>query len=174
MRIVQYFLMMSLFSVLFGCSSGRELQTVDSVDLEQYAGKWYEIARLPNSFEEGCECTTAEYGVEKKYVSVLNRCYESEKGKWKDIKGKAFPVKGTNNAQLKVQFFWPFRGDYYIIDLAKDYSYALVGSPNRKFLWILSRDVVMGEGEYMMLVEKAKKLGFDTDQLIKVRHGCDS
>ena len=174
MRIIQSLLIMSFLSFLFGCSSGRELQTVDAVDLEKYAGKWYEIARLPNNFEEGCECTTAEYGVEERYVSVLNRCYEEEKGKWKDIKGKAFPVKGTSNSQLKVQFFWPFRGDYYIIELDKNYQYALVGSPNRKFLWILSRDVVMGEGEYMMLIEKAKSHGFDTSQLIKVRHGCDS
>jgi apolipoprotein D and lipocalin family protein len=174
MRIAKYIFLMSILTTLFGCSSGRELQTVDSVDLEKYAGKWFEIARLPNSFEEGCECTTAEYGVEEKYVSVTNRCYDMEKQEWKDINGKAFPVKGTNNSELKVQFFWPFRGDYYIVDLDENYQHALVGSPNRKFLWLLSRTPQMDEREYIRLIEKAKELGFDTDQLIKVRHGCDS
>ena len=114
-------------------SSAQELQTIPYVDLERYAGLWYEIASYPQRFQEGCTATTAEYTLsDKGYVIVENRCNKyTLDGKQSYIKGKAFVVKNSGNAKLKVQFFWPFRGSYWIIDLADDYNYAVVSHPGK-------------------------------------------
>ena len=145
------------------------LQTVTNVDLNRYVGKWYEIASFPQFFQKGCNFTTAEYTLsDKGYVVVENRCNkDSINGKETYIKGKAFVVKNTGNAKLKVQFFWPFRAKYWIIDLADDYSFAVVGHPNRKYLWILSRTPVMSETTYLQIVERLRNKGFDISKLQK-------
>jgi apolipoprotein D and lipocalin family protein len=146
-----------------------ELKTVPQVDLNRYAGKWYEIASFPQRFQKGCHCTTAEYTLsEKGYVIVENRCNkDSISGKESYIKGKAFVEEGTGNAKLKVQFFWPFRGKYWIIDLADDYSYAVVGHPNREYLWILCRTPEMHNDTYVQILGRLEANGFDTRKLHK-------
>jgi apolipoprotein D and lipocalin family protein len=140
-------LLLLLFSGLSSCKA-QELQTVPKVDLQKYIGKWYDISHLPASFMKGCECTTAEYSVSGKgYINVLNSCVK--KGKWNKARGKAYVVPGSNNSKLKVSFFWPFKGDYWIIELADDYSYAVVGEKTRKYLWILSRTPQMNEKDLL-------------------------
>src|SRR4051812_25046215 len=96
-------------------SPSQPLETVPHVDLNKYAGKWYEIASYPQRFQKGCNCTTAEYTLsEKGYMIVENRCNkDSVNGKQSYIKGKAFVVENSGNAKLKVQFFWPFTGKYW-------------------------------------------------------------
>ncbi|WP_207434246.1 lipocalin family protein [Sabulibacter ruber] len=149
------------------------LPTVASVDLQRYAGKWYEIALIPNRFEKGCHCTTAQYSQKDGYVEVRNTCRkDSPTGKDDGALGKAFPVEGSNNAKLRVQFFWPFWGDYWILDLAPDYSHALVGSPDRKYLWILARSRQLAPSIYQQLEQKAQGLGFDTRLLVKTDQSC--
>src|SRR6056297_2005 len=125
-------IIMMLLSIFSNTSKKHPpLETVDFVDLEKYAGRWYDIAHLPARFMKNCEYITAEYSLtNKKYIRVKNRCKKSDTGKWSSIKGKAFIVENSGNAKLKVQFFWPFRGDYWIIELADDYSYAVVGVPS--------------------------------------------
>lgn len=150
----------------------QELATVESVDLQKYSGKWYSIANLPTRFQQNCKCTTAEYQPKDGYVQVYNRCYNSKKEKWEDITGKAFPVKNSNNSKLKVQFFWPFRGKYWIIGLAGDYSYAMVGHPNRQYLWLLSRTPQIDEQLYKGLLNKAAHMGFDVSKMEKTVHNC--
>jgi apolipoprotein D and lipocalin family protein len=162
----------------FGCGSSNNapLDVVDKVDVQRYLGKWYEIALLPNSFEKGCNCTTAEYSlIDSTTIRVINSCRkDSVKGEVDKANGKAFVVEGSNNAKLRVQFFWPFRGDYWIIDLDKEnYSYAVVGAPNRKYLWILSRTPKMDEIIYNGLIEKCKAKGFDISKLEKTKQECD-
>ena len=119
-------------------AKSHTLQTVKYVDLTKYAGKWFEIASFPQRFQKGCNCTTAEYtATNKGYIIVENRCNKnSVNGKQSYIKGKAFVEKNSGNAKLKVQFFWPFKGKYWIIDLADDYSFAVISHPNKKYLWI--------------------------------------
>ena len=148
-------------------SISQTLQTVPYVDLKKYAGKWYEIASLPQRFQKGCTCTTAEYTLTGKgYVIVENRCRKnSPTGKQSYIKGKAFVVENSGNAKLKVQFFWPFKGKYWIIDLANDYSYAVVGHPNRKYLWILSRTPVMNDLLYQQIISRLTEEGFDRSKI---------
>lgn len=147
--------------------NGQTLETVKNVDLNKYAGKWYEIASYPQRFQKGCHCTTAEYTLsDKGYVIVENRCNrDSINGKQSYIKGKAFVDKNSGNAKLKVQFFWPFKGKYWIIDLAEDYSYAVVSHPNKKYLWILSRTPKMDSNIYDGILNRLKEKNFDLTKL---------
>jgi len=145
------------------------LEVVPHVELNKYLGKWYEIAHLPARFQEGCTDTTATYTLsEDGNISVLNEC--TRNGKVKRAKGKAKVVDNNSGAKLKVTFFWPFYGDYWIINLGKDYDYAVVGTPNRKYLWILSRTPQMDDKLFSQLIESAKSKGFDVKSLIKTIH----
>ena len=160
--------LVSLFFLMFtSIAMSQTLETVPNVDLKKYAGKWYEIASFPQRFQKGCNCTTAEYTLtDKDYVIVENRCNrDSINGKESYIKGKAFIVKNSGNAKLKVQFFWPFKGKYWIIDLADDYSYAVVGHPNRKYLWILSRTATMNDSTYQAILSRLVEKGFDISKI---------
>jgi len=130
-------------------------------------GRWYEIASYPQRFQKGCHCTTAQYTLSKKgYVIVENRCNrDSIRGRESYIKGKAFVEKNSGNAKLKVQFFWPFRAKYWIIDLADDYSYAVVSHPNKKYLWILSRTTKIDEKIFKEIIDRLRTKGFDLSKL---------
>lgn len=146
------------------------LAVVDSVDLNRYVGKWYEIARYPNSFERGCVGTTAEYTLrDDGRIQVVNTCVESTlDGPTRTIEGTARVADTTTNAKLKVTFFWPFEGDYWIIDLDADYQYAVVGDPSRRFLWILSRSPEMDAATYEGIIEWLPTVGYDPSRLILV------
>ena len=142
------------------------VEVVPHVELEKYLGKWYEIAHLPAKFQEGCDETTATYTLLKDgSISVLNQSIKN--GKMKQAKGKAKVVDKNSNAKLKVTFFWPFYGDYWIMKLGNDYDYSVVGTPNRKYLWILSRTPQMNGKLYSQLIEYVKSKGFDVNKLIK-------
>lgn len=150
----------------------KELPVVDYVDLEKYSGKWYEFAAIQDRHEKGCSNITAEYfSTNEGYIKVVNTCVKDIIEETKEsIEGKAYPVKGANNAKLKVQFFWPFKGDYWIIDLDKEYRYAMVGNPKRKNLWILSRTTKLDESIYNRLLKKAESLGFNIKNIKKTEH----
>lgn len=144
------------------------LEVVSYVELEKYLGKWYEIARLPAKFQEDCDETTATYTLLKDgRISVINEC--TKNGKIKKAKGKAKIVEKSSNAKLKVTFFWPFYGDYWIIKLGNNYNYSVVGTPDRKYLWILNRTPQMDDELYSQLTEYIKSKGFDANRLIRTR-----
>jgi apolipoprotein D and lipocalin family protein len=160
----------TLFIFLFLMSTAMKaqiLQTVPNVDLKKYSGKWFEIATFPQRFQKRCHGTTAEYkATDNGYIIVENRCNkDSLKGKLSYIKGKAFVVENTGNAKLKVQFLWPFKGDYWIIDLAEDYSFAVVSNPNKKYLWILSRTPKIDTIVYQQIINRLRAKGFDLTKL---------
>ncbi len=147
----------------------KTLEVVSHVDIKKYLGKWYEIAHLPARFQEGCDDTTATYALsEDGSISVLNECIKN--GKPNKANGKAKVVDKNSGAKLKVTFFWPFYGDYWIINLGKDYDYAVVGSPNRRYLWILSRTPKMDEVLLSQLKESVKSKGFNINNLIITSH----
>jgi apolipoprotein D and lipocalin family protein len=161
--------------MLFSCKRGTvELPVVGDVDLEKYSGTWYEIARLPNSFEKGLKCVTATYRLrDDGKIEVINRGHKTGKpGKISKIKGVARVPDRNEPAKLKVTFFWPFSGDYYIIELDKEYRYALVGEPSRKYLWILARDKVLESTIYEDLLKKAAEMGFDSKSVIRTDQDC--
>ncbi len=145
------------------------LEVVPKVELNKYLGKWYEIAHLPAKFQEGCEQTTATYSLlDNGSIAVLNECKKD--GKYKKAKGSAKVVDKITQAKLKVTFFWPFYGDYWIIKLGKEYEYSVVGTPNRKYLWILSRTPKMDEPLISQLLDFVKSKGFDITNLIRTNH----
>jgi len=151
-----------------------ELPTVASVDLNKYAGTWYEIAKFPNSFEKGLKCITATYSLRPDgKIGVENKGHkESDPGKIKVSNGKAWIPDPAYPARLKVQFFWPFAGNYYIIELDANYQYALVGDPSRNYLWILCRTKQMDTSIYERLTSKAKLLGFDISRIRMTPQDC--
>ena len=163
-----------MIASIFSCSTQPPLSTVSNVEISKYAGKWYEIARLPNSFEKELDCVSATYSLipDSDKIKVLNQGRKSGT-KQKSITGKAWVPDENESGRLKVSFFWPFAGDYYIIALDDDYKYALVGSPSRKFLWILSKTKIMDQNVYENYLSIAREKGFDTNDLILVNQDCE-
>ena len=145
------------------------LRTVTHVDLERYAGTWYEIASYPQRFQQGCTATSAVYTLRADgMIQVVNRCNrDSLDGRETVARGRARVVDHESNAKLKVSFFWPFWGDYWIIDLGRDYEYAVVGHPSRRYLWILSRTPAMDAGVYAGILERLRAQGYDTSRLVR-------
>lgn len=153
----------------------KDLHTVEKVDIAKYTGVWYEIARLPNRFEKGLECVTATYSLKKNgKIKVLNKGYSiKNKGEFKTAEGTAWIPDPEYPGRLKVRFFWPFSGDYYIIALDQDYKYALVGDPSRKYLWVLSRTRDMDGTVYKELLNIATDNGFDVENIIEINQDCN-
>lgn len=173
MKIKLFLIIMA--GLMMGCSAQKNTPTsVGNVELEKYAGLWYDIASFPMRFQKGCHCTTAEYTLMPKgYVKVDNRCRkDSYNGKKRGITGKAFAVEGSNNTKLKVQFFWPLKGDYWIVRLEKDYKWAVVSAPGKDYLWILSRTPEMDGALFDKIIDDLKSDGYDVDRLAKVPQGC--
>ena len=155
--------------------SQEKLSVVSEVDLNKYKGKWYEIARLPNFFERKLKCTSAFYSLrDDGRISVLNKGnYITNPQKESSASGVAWVPDSKYPAKLKVQFFWPFSGDYWILYLDKDYRYVLVGEPSLRYLWILARDKKLDENTYNMLLQKAVAGGYDIKTIIKVDQDCN-
>ncbi len=145
------------------------LQTVGAVDLERYVGTWYEIASYPQRFQAGCTATTATYSLrDDGEVDVLNRCRKGTlDGKLSEARGRARVVDPETNAKLEVSFFPFIWGDYWIIELAPDYSYAVVGHPSRDYLWILSRTPTMDPSTYEGILSRLQAQGYALDRLVR-------
>jgi apolipoprotein D and lipocalin family protein len=164
-------------SILFLASCGSEypqLRTVDRVEIDRYMGIWYEIARLPNSFEKGLECVTATYSLkENGDVKVLNRGHNiKDHTDIDEANGTAWVVDTASNSKLKVRFFWPFSGDYWILSLDPDYQNVLLGSPSRKYMWVLSRSPKPNETIIISLLDSASRAGFDVSKVERVSQVC--
>jgi len=165
-------LSMALFA-FFSCSKESNLSVVEQLDLQKYAGKWYEIARMPSRFEKNLKCVTATYTIQADgNVEVWNMGIDEKSGEKKDVKGTAKVPDPKEPAKLKVTFFRPFYGKYWVIDLGKNYEYALVGHPNREYLWILSREKSMAKEKVDHLLAFAKEKGFDISTLEFVKQDC--
>lgn len=170
--------MFSTIVLAFAMTAGQNpppVRTVHQVDLQRYAGDWYEIARLPNEFQEQCvRDVRARYTLrDDGRVTVRNTCVTAE-GKTDGAEGVARVVDPSTSAKLEVRFapavlsilpnVW---GDYWIIGLAPDYSWAVVGSPDRKYLWVLSRTPQLDDAAWKKALEAARTNGFDESKLVK-------
>jgi apolipoprotein D and lipocalin family protein len=159
--------------LLSGCDDKKpqNVTPVAEFKLPDYLGKWYEIARLEHRFEKGMEEITATYSMrEDGGVKVLNRGYKVEDKAWEEAEGKAYFVGKSDEAFLKVSFFGPFYGSYIVMDT--DYkTYTMISGPDLSYFWILSRTPHLDPKTQTMLIEKAKKAGFDTSKLIFPIHG---
>lgn len=164
-----------LTTLFLGFCTTTFCQTIDNstitvFDLDRYLGKWYEIARYDHAFERNLVGTTAEYSLrDDGMIKVLNsgHLYTLD-GKFKESVGKAKPNKSGKPGQLRVSFFGPFYSNYYILDLAPDYSYSVVGSSSPKYLWILSRTPQLKPEVQSKIVKELQQRGYDTSKLIWV------
>ena len=164
-------LLITLFA-LSGCTGIPEgIEPVEDFELESYLGTWYEIARLDHRFERGMSNVTASYSLrEGGGVTVRNRGYRVEKGKWDDADGKAYFIGDPDIGQLKVSFFGPFYGAYNIFELGENYEYSMVAGSDHSYLWILAREPKLPQGKLDELIQKAEAAGFNTSELILVEH----
>lgn len=146
--------------------------SVPEVDLARYVGRWYEIASFPMFFQRNCVGdTTAEYALAPDgEIAVTNRCRTD--GGFDEARGKAWPVADSNNARLKVSFFWPFRSDYWVLGIDADYRWAVVGNPNRKYLWVLSRTPQLPKPLLDDALKAAARLGYDLTRLRYTAQGA--
>jgi apolipoprotein D and lipocalin family protein len=169
--------------VLFGGASpgaraGGQVQTVPRVDLDRYYGSWFEIARYPNRFQKSCASdVVAEYAPRPDgRIQVVNRCRRAD-GTTSQASGVArLATRDGSNARLEVRFAPAFLsfipavwGDYWIIGLADDYSYAVVGDPGRSYLWILSRTPELAGPVYSRLLDLVRSQGFDPSRLVRTK-----
>ena len=155
----------------------ESVTTVDHVDLQKYAGTWYEIAKIPNSFQDQCVGnTTASYSLnDDGSIKVVNKCKDDE-GDMDSAEGLANVVDTKSNSKLEVSFvsifgihlFW---GDYWIIGLSDDYSYAVIGTPNRKYGWILSRTPQLPEEKLNEAYDILRKNGYNPKDFVMTPQG---
>ncbi|MFX0198828.1 MAG: lipocalin family protein [Candidatus Hodarchaeota archaeon] len=169
MRVFLVLLMSLLVNGCLGLPKG--VYPVDEFNLNNYLGKWYEIARLDHSFERGLDRITAEYSLrDDSGVRVINKGFSIAENKWKETEGKAYFVRGQDEGYFKVSFFGPFYGSYVVFELDKDkYQYAFVAGSNRSYLWLLARTPTVRKELVDRFVKRATELGFDTDNLIFVQ-----
>jgi apolipoprotein D and lipocalin family protein len=158
-----------LVAILGSCRSAQPpLHVVDEIDLDRYLGRWYEIASFPQRFQRGCVASMATYTRrDDGRIGVVNECRDrSFDGELRRAEGIAWVVdEEGKRAKLKVQFFWPFRGDYWIIDLDPDYRFAAVGHPTREYLWILARTPTLDPMLYRPLAARLEAQGYDLTRL---------
>jgi apolipoprotein D and lipocalin family protein len=168
--------------VLAGCAKTTtvrlglpELRTVPRVELQRYLGTWYDIASFPQRFQRGCNGATATYTLRSDgEIDVLNRCRKgSLDGKEESALGRARVVDKSTNAKLKVSFFRPFWGDYWILDLGPNYEYAVVGHPSRDYLWILGRKPTMDNAVYEGILGRLRAQGYEVSRLDRTPQRSD-
>ena len=147
-----------------------DIRPVQSVDLKKYSGKWYVIAGIPTRFDKKWNYTTESYSLrEDGNIDVFTAYVKEGDTKTSTVSSKGFPDAKTNNVQWKVQFVWPFRADYLVEELADDYSYVVVGHPKKKYLYIMNRTGKMSNDQYISIVERCIKKGYDIGKIRKTK-----
>ena len=160
-----------LFLAVFftACSAPKApLPTVEKVNIDKYLGTWYEIARYEHYFEKGCSDISATYSLKDNGdIDVLNSC--TKEGELSEANGVAYATDETNS-KLKVSFFRPFYGNYWILMLDDAYSYVVIGEPTREYFWILSRTKELDEKVKQEILSKLPALGYQENKLIWPQH----
>jgi len=174
-RTIFHFFVLFAFTSMAMAGDRQTLETVSQVNLERYFGTWYELARLPNRFQQQCVGNvTADYTqLDSGEIEVVNRCLE-ESGRLDEARGVARIVDSETNAKLEVSFvslfglnlFW---GDYWVLDLGEDYEYAVVGEPSRDYAWILSRTIQLSPAVWSHIQQVLVRSGYDPERLVKTR-----
>lgn len=159
-----------LLSVSMAKGNKKELLTVDYVDIEKFMGKWYVIGVIPTFAEKDAVNAIETYELnDKGNIDITFTHYkESTEGKFKEYQPKGFIYDKKTNAEWRVRFFWPFKFKYLVIDLAEDYRYTVIGVPNKKYLWIMARDIKLSEDDNTNIREKLVEQGYDISKIVDV------
>jgi apolipoprotein D and lipocalin family protein len=168
MTVVTVFTIGSATCVAAKASVPTPVQSVAMVDQSRFMGRWYQIARLPNRFQKGCSESYTDFSPrDDGQIDIINSCRNEKDGSLRKTKGEAWVADPANNGRLKVSFLWPLRSDYWIIGLGQEYQYSIVASPNRKYLWILSRTAAMNDDLYASIMMDVERQGFATKNILK-------
>jgi len=147
-------------------------KTVETVDVNNYSGTWYSLYSIPTTYDKGTRETQGSYtwNTSGNYFDVVTSYKKPGSEEVHSIQSKVFQVPGTNNAKMKCQFVWPFKVDYWVIELAPDYSYVVVGHPEHKLLFIMSRKKTLDKKTYSKIVERCESRGYDVSKLTSQQH----
>ena len=156
-----FIIFLSLFSL-----SATPNKPVTNIDLQKFSGKWYSLYSIPTMFDKGSSHTVVNYQLNNEGYYDVTTTGKEESGKDKIVHSKLFPQKDSHNAKMKAQFLWPFKVDYWVIDVAPDYSWAVVGHPDHKFLFFISRKPLMDPKLHEELVAKCKAMGYPVNELV--------
>tara|TARA_B100000214_G_scaffold367908_2_gene338685 strand:+ start:1687 stop:2181 length:495 start_codon:yes stop_codon:yes gene_type:complete len=163
-----------------GCDDNEEnnfpkMKTVDYVDLERFMGDWYVIANIPTFIEKNATNAIESYSMTDngKIKTVFTFFHESPTGEKKTYKPTGFIYNKETNAEWRMQFIWPFKMPFYIIDLDKKYSYTVIGIPSRKYVWIMARDSIMPEEVYDKIINNLELIGYNISKIKKVTQKWD-
>ncbi|HPS88173.1 MAG TPA: lipocalin family protein [Spirochaetota bacterium] len=166
----------AIFLLMISCTAtAPDIKDEASIDYRLYQGKWYEIARLPNSIESGLTCITMTYEYRDEGVMIVTNSGRN-KSNPEDIRtlsGRAWIPDGKEPQKIKIQFIWPVTLDYQLLHIDEDKGYAILGSPMKHQLWILSRSTVINEEDFAGLIKIAEKNQYKTESIIRVEQGCD-
>lgn len=175
------FISFLFFLICFSCEESMgekefgELKTVDYVDLERFMGDWYVIANIPTFIEKGAVNAVESYELDSK--GRINTTFTFRKGSStgpeKKYNPTGFIYNTKTNAEWRMQFLWPFKAPFLIIDLDDDYSYTVIGIPSRKYVWIMARDHVLNQNIYDAIISKLEKVGYDITQIQKIEHNWE-
>lgn len=157
-----------LFYIVACATKHLPLKLVDSVDIPRFMGKWYVIANIPTFIEKGATHGIEEYTWNEKENRIDVMFTQMKDGEKKEYPQKAF-VDSKSGNKWKIQFFWPLKFDYLIVDLAKDYSWTAIGVPDRDHVWIMAREKTLDEKTYSEIVNRLKDQGFDISKIEKVK-----
>jgi len=173
------FILLLLIMFTYGCNENNseveneysQLETVDYVDIEKFMGDWYVIANIPTFIEKRATNAIESYQLnDKGEVETTFTFYQdSPQGKRKKYSPKGFIYNTETNAEWRMQFLWPIKMPFLIIDLDKDYSYTVIGVPNRKYVWIMSREPSINSDIFDNIINKLKKVGYDTSQIKTIK-----
>lgn len=155
------------------CQKHAELPTVGELSLEKYMGTWKEVASLPQWFQQGCYNTEAVYTLRQDgKITVLNRCQRKEGNEIKlsSVEGTAWMPDPQHPGRLRVRFFWPLSSPYFVLQIDPEYQWVLVGTPNRKGLWVLSRTGHIEEHLYQELLTWGRVQGFPIERMQKTQY----
>ncbi|MBK0381173.1 lipocalin family protein [Mucilaginibacter segetis] len=161
--------------LFFSSFTGIPNKPVDSVDLHRFAGKWYSLYSIPTYFDKGTRETTTTYNwnAKKEYYNVVTTYKKGNDPGVHSVNSKLFQVEGTHNAEMKAQFLWPYKVDYWVIELADDYSYVVVGHPDHKYLFIMSRTPSIDKNLLQHIISRCKAMGYPVEKLVSQKHSTD-
>lgn len=147
-------------------------EPVKDIEIQSYLGRWYEIARYETSFQRDCEAVTADYSLRPDgKIKVLNACRRNATDGPKDsAEGHAYVVENSKNAKLRVSFFWPFYGNYWVLDRGDAYEWAIIGEPSGRYLWLLFRTPQPTQAQIQEVKSRAAELGYDISLLRMTKH----